>query len=194
MNRRDFSLSKKIIKISDIREDLYDANLDTEYREALAHSLMTLGYVSDTPLNLYYGTEEEKRELEKVEKMSLDSNQISEIIHLMMYEMRNDFQYGRFKPVANKYIEISEKMRSEKSRTNTSKNEFQKVKCNIYGMAFMPEILGEVSKILKQNNMYDESRSMIEKATLSYSYDESISAIEEYVELTKEREEEEELE
>ena len=56
-------MSKKIIRISDIREDLYDANLDTEYREALAHSLMTLGYVSDTPLNLYYGTEEEKREL-----------------------------------------------------------------------------------------------------------------------------------
>lgn len=187
-------MSKKIIRISDIREDLYDANLDTEYREALAHSLMTLGYVSDTPLNLYYGTEEEKRELEKVEKMSLDSNQISEIIHLMMYEMRNDFQYGKFKPVANKYIEISEKMRSEKSKTNTSNNEFQKVKCNIYSMAFLPKILGEVSKILKQNNMYDESRSMIEKATLSYSYDESISAIEEYVELTKEHEEEEEFE
>lgn len=187
-------MSKKIIRISDIREDLYDANLDTEYREALAHSLMTLGYVSDTPLNLYYGTEEEKRELEKVEKMSLDSNQISEIIHLMMYEMRNDFQYGRFKPVANKYIELSEEMRSEKSKSNTSQNEFQKVKCNIYGMVFMPEILGEVSKILKQNNMYDEARSMIEKATLSYSYDESISAIEEYVELIKEREEEEEFE
>ena len=49
-----FSLSKKIIRISDIREDLYDANLDTEYREALAHSLMTLGYVSDIQLNLYF--------------------------------------------------------------------------------------------------------------------------------------------
>ena len=42
--------------------------------------------------------------------------------------------------------------------------------------------------------MYNESRTMIEKATLSYSYDESIKAIEEYVEITKEREEEEELE
>lgn len=187
-------MSKKAIRISDIEEDLYDANLDTEYREALANSLMTLGYLSDTPLNLYCGTEKEQKELEKVEKMSLNSNQISEIIHLMMYEMRNDFQYGRFKPVANKYIEISEKKKSEKSKSNTSKNEFQKVKCNVYGMAFMPEILGEVSKVLKQNNMYDESRSMIEKATLSYSYDESINAIEEYVELTKEHEEEEEFE
>lgn len=187
-------MSKKIIRISDIREDLYDANLDTEYREALAHSLMTLGYVSDTPLNLYYGTEEEKRELEKVEKMSLNSNQISEIIHLMMYEMRNDFQYERFKPVANKYIDISEKMRGKDLKTNSQHKEIQKVKCNIYGMVFIPEILGEVSKILKQNNVYNESRTMIEKATLSYSYDESIKAIEEYVEITKEREEEEELE
>ena len=185
---------QQIIRISDIREDLYDANLDTEYREALAHSLMTLGYVSDTPLNLYYGTEEEKRELEKVEKMSLNSNQISEIIHLMMYEMRNDFQYERFKPVANKYIDISEKMRGKDLKTNSQHKEIQKVKCNIYGMVFIPEILGEVSKILKQNNMYNESRTMIEKATLSYSYDESIKAIEEYVEITKEREEEEEFE
>ena len=31
------------IKLSDIREATYDANLDTEYREALAHSLMGLG-------------------------------------------------------------------------------------------------------------------------------------------------------
>lgn len=40
------------IKLKDIREATYDANLDTEYREALAHSLMGLGYVSDSPLNL----------------------------------------------------------------------------------------------------------------------------------------------
>lgn len=48
------------IKLSDIREATYDANLDTEYREALAHSLMGLGYVSDSPLNLSMGTQKEK--------------------------------------------------------------------------------------------------------------------------------------
>ena len=94
------------VRLSDIREATYDANLDTEYREALAHSIMGLGYVSDSPLNLSLGTQEERKEIEKVENKALDSNQISEIIHLMMYEMRNDFQYGRFKPIALKFLKI----------------------------------------------------------------------------------------
>ena len=51
------------IKLSDIREATYDAYLDTEYREALAHSLMGLGYVSDSPLNLAMGTQKEKEEI-----------------------------------------------------------------------------------------------------------------------------------
>ena len=42
----------------------------------------------------------EKEEIERVERKALSSNQISEIIHLMMYEMRNDFQYGKFKQIA----------------------------------------------------------------------------------------------
>ena len=53
------------IKLKDIREATYDANLDTEYREALAHSLMGLGYVSDSPLNLSMGTPKEKEELKR---------------------------------------------------------------------------------------------------------------------------------
>ena len=97
------------IKLSDIREATYDAYLDTEYREALAHSLMGLGYVSDSPLNLAMGTQKEKEEIERVERKALSSNQISEIIHLMMYEMRNDFQYGKFKPIALEFLNISEK-------------------------------------------------------------------------------------
>ena len=55
------------IKLSDIREATYDAYLDTEYREALAHSLMGLGYVSDSPLNLAMGTQKEKEEIEKAD-------------------------------------------------------------------------------------------------------------------------------
>lgn len=187
-------MSKKTIKISDIREDLYDANLDTEYREALAHSLMTLEYINDSPLNLYLGTEKEKKELEKLEKMPLNSNQISEIIHLMMYEMRDDFQYGRFKPVADKYINIAKQMERENLKDNSANRELQKPICNIYGAVVLPEILGLVSKTLKQNNMFDESKEMIERATLSYSYDEALDIIGEYVEVVEEREEEEEFE
>ena len=87
-------MGKQKVTINDITESLYDANLDTEYREALANAMIELGYVSDSPLNLYLGTEKQRKELERVESKPLSNNEISEIIHLMMYEMRNDFQFG----------------------------------------------------------------------------------------------------
>lgn len=182
-------MSKQKITISDIRESLYDANLDTEYREALAHAMMELGYVSDSPLNLYLGTEKQKKELERVETKRLNNNEISEIIHLMMYEMRNDFQYGRFKPVADYYVNISKDI-----EVDNSKREYEKPICNVDSFATMYELICSASKTLKQNNMNNESRKMIEKATLSYSYDDAFNIIEEYVELSKERENEEEFE
>lgn len=182
-------MSKQKITISDIRESLYDANLDTEYREALAHAMMELGYVSDSPLNLYLGTENQKKELERVETKRLNNNEISEIIHLMMYEMRNDFQYGRFKPVADYYVNISKDI-----EVDNSKRENEKPICNVETYATMYELICSASKTLKQNNMNDESRKMIERATLSYSYDDAFNIIEEYVELSKEQENEEEFE
>lgn len=182
-------MSKQKITISDIRERLYDANLDTEYREALAHAMMELGYVSDSPLNLYLGTEKQKKELERVETKRLSNNEISEIIHLMMYEMRNDFQYGRFKPVADYYVNISKDI-----ELDNSKMEFEKPICNVETYATIYELICSASKILKQNNMNNESRKMIERATLSYSYDDAFNIIEEYVELSKEQENEEEFE
>ena len=182
-------MSKQKITISDIRESLYDANLDTEYREALAHAMMELGYVSDSPLNLYLGTEKQKKELERVETKRLSNNEISEIIHLMMYEMRNDFQYGRFKPVADYYVNISKDI-----ELDNSKMEFEKPICNVETYATMYELICSASKTLKQNNMNNESRKMIERATLSYSYDDAFNIIEEYVELSKEQEKEEEFE
>lgn len=190
---------KEKITIEDIRESLYEANLDTEYREALADSLMKLKYISASPLELYYGTERQKKELKKLETTALNSNQISEIIHLMMYEMRNDFQYGEFKPVAMKYIEISERMKKEnlKNEIKTSKiKKSQKIKCNMYDACVsIPERLGKAAEALKQNNMNDESREMIERATLSYSYDDVLEIINEYVEvIEKYKEEEEEFE
>lgn len=182
-------MSKQKITISDIRESLYDANLDTEYREALAHAMMELGYVSDSPLNLYLGTEKQKKELERVETKRLNNNEISEIIHLMMYEMRNDFQYGRFKPVADYYVNISKDI-----EVDNSKREYEKTICNVETYATMYELICSASKTLKQNNMNNESRKMIERATLSYSYDDAFNIIKEYVELSKEQENEEEFE
>ena len=185
-------MSKQKITISDIRESLYDANLDSEYREALANAMIELGYVSDTPLNLYMGTEKQRKELERVESKPLSNNEISEIIHLMMYEMRNDFQYGRFKPVADYYINISKEV--DNIETNKTKNEYEKPICNVESYATMYELICFASKTLKQNNMNNESRRMIGRATLSYSYDDAFNIIEEYVELSKERENEEEFE
>lgn len=188
-------MKNKTVKINDIRESLYDANLDTEYREAMAQSIMTLGYVSDSPLNLHFGTEEQQHEIEKFEAMALDSNQISEIIHLMIYQMRNDFQYGQFKPVALKFLDISKKMKNENKNGKEDNKRKVKPKCNIYGaFGTMIEIIGIASKTLKKNNMIDESREMIERVTKSYSYDEAFDIINEYVETIDKKENQEEEE
>lgn len=187
-------IEKNIVTIKDIRNELYDANLDTEYREALANSLMALEYVSASPMNLYFGTPKQKAEIEEIEKRPLNSNQISEIIHLMMYEMRNDFQYGKFKPVALKFLSISENMRSTLQNKQDAKRK-EKLKCNIYStFGNMIRIIGLASKTLKKNNMIDESREMIERATKSYSYDEALDIINEYVETIERSEEQEEVE
>ena len=64
----------KKITIEDIRKSLYDANLDTEYREALANVMLQLGYVDDSPLNLYFGSKESRKKLEEVETKSLTAD------------------------------------------------------------------------------------------------------------------------
>lgn len=191
---KEVIIIEKIVRIDDIREATHDANLDTEYREAMAHSLMALGYVNDSPLNLSFGTPKQQKEIRKIEERPLDSNQISEIIHLMMYQMRNDFQYGKFKPVALKFLSISENMRSTLQNKQDAKRK-EKLKCNIYStFGNMIRIIGLASKTLKKNNMIDESREMIERATKSYSYDEALDIINEYVETIERSEEQEEVE
>lgn len=188
-------MKSRIVTIKDIEESLWDGNLDSEYGEALAHSLMTLDFVSESPLRLHFGTPEQRQEIKRVESMPLNHNQISEIIHLMMHEMRNDFQYGRFKSIANHYINILKEMQKENSKNDNNKLDYRKPKCNIHSAhAYMPEIIGLASKTLKQNNMYDESRQMIERVALSYSYDEAYDIINEYIEAVEEQEEEEEFE
>ncbi|MBP3595894.1 MAG: hypothetical protein J6J60_00620 [Clostridia bacterium] len=186
-------MKKKKVTIRDIRKSIYDANLDTEYGEALAHAMMELGYVSDSPLNLYLGTEKQNKELERVETKRLNNNEISEIIHLMMYEMRDDFQYGRFKPIVDYYISMSKEIEKE-IEEKKDVLEHQKPICNDKTYGNMYKLICFASKKLKQNNMYDESRKMIERATLSYSYDEALHIIKEYIEIADEDELEEEYE
>lgn len=58
----------------------------------------------------------------------------------------------------------------------------------------MYDIICEVSKTLKDNNLFNESREMIERATKTYSYDEAFDIINEYVEIVEEKEDEEDEE
>lgn len=72
----------------------------------------------------------------------------------------------------------------------------EKPKCALIGKdGNIFNLMGIASRTLKRNGMQEQSKEMIEKITTNAkSYDESIKAIEEYVEITKEREEEEEFE
>ena len=103
----------KKITITDIRESLYDANLDTEYREALANFLIEKKYLSDSPLRLYMGTEKQRKELEKVEKKPLKASQIKDIMNYIDNDMKGDYQYGSFKGVLEEYLAIAKEMEQE---------------------------------------------------------------------------------
>lgn len=105
---------REIVTIEDIEDSL--CNLDSEYREALAECLMDLKYLSDSPLNLHYGTEEQQEELEKVRTTPLKANQINEIMNYMLDKMKDDFQFAGFERVAKKYINISKKIEIEEEK------------------------------------------------------------------------------
>lgn len=103
--------------IEEIEWDLCDSDLDTEYREALAHSLVQLKYISDTPLNLKYGTLKQQEELRIAWKKPLTGEQIEAIMKHIMKEMRGDFQYGKFVGIASRYIRnANELKKSENSK------------------------------------------------------------------------------
>ena len=111
----DLGKFKSDITIENIEMEIDDLGLDSEYGEALAKTLMKLNYISNSPLTLSYGTSEQRKELERVWKMPLNSKQIKEIIQGMVNEMKGDYQYGRFSLFASKYIEKAKKMeRGEK--------------------------------------------------------------------------------
>ena len=108
-------MRKMEITINTIEEDL--SELDTEYREALANCLVELKYLSDTPLKLSFGGLKERMELEKVKSKALNDEQIVEIIKYISNEMKNDYQYGRFKNIASIYMNRIEKnLKSEERK------------------------------------------------------------------------------
>lgn len=106
----DLGKFKSDITIENIEMEIDDLGLDSEYGEALAKTLMKLNYISNSPLTLSYGTSEQRKELERVWKMPLNSKQIKEIIQGMVNEMKGDYQYGRFSSFVSKYIEKAQKM------------------------------------------------------------------------------------
>lgn len=116
-------MKKRKVTINDIQENLFD--LDTEYREALAETLMKLKYISDSPINLQYGTKEQQRELQEVWNKELQPKQIIEIINYMKKLMKTDFQYESFKEIAEMYLNIAkenETQQKEKKNKQCDKN------------------------------------------------------------------------
>lgn len=99
------------ITFQDINENLCD--LDTEYREALAKAVVELDYISDTPLNLSYGSVKQRLEWEKFNTKPLSGEEIINIIKFMQKEMKGDFQYGKFKEIASMYLDIAKHMQEQ---------------------------------------------------------------------------------
>lgn len=105
-------MTKIKITVNDIQESLHF--LDTEYREALAETLMDLNYLSDSPLNLSLGTQKQRQELQKVYETPLKAKQVKEIISYISKKMKGDFQYGGFVNVASRYNSLADKMNKNK--------------------------------------------------------------------------------
>ena len=67
----------------------------------------------------------------------------------------------------------------------------KKPKCPLIGQdGNIFNLMGIASKTLKRNGMYDEAKEMCSRVTSSGSYDEALSIIDEYVEITSVDEEE----
>lgn len=107
-------MAKIKVTIEEIEESLCD--LDTEYREALAKALMELNYISDSPLRLSYGTEQQKQELKNAYEKPLKANEIKEIINFISKEMKGDFQYGSYTGIASMYLNMADRMNKNKDK------------------------------------------------------------------------------
>lgn len=160
------------VTINNIREDL--DNLDTEYREALAKALMELKYIKKSPLEMSMGTDEEPKELDNLYKKDLRPYQISEIIKFISKEMEGDFQFEKYKPIEEKYLQVV-----------YEHNEEKKPKCALIGQdGNIFNLMGIASRTLKHNGMREEAEEMVNRITNSHSYYDAIAIIGEYVDIS----------
>ena len=98
----------------DINEKLM--KLDTEYCESLAHYLVDKKYVSDSPLKLSIGTDEQKKELIRVVTSPLKEKEVKELMKYISKEMHGDFQYGQFIRIRSEILSSIEKEAKNKER------------------------------------------------------------------------------
>lgn len=96
----------EIVRIEDIENSIFE--LDSVFSESLAKAQVDLGYISKSPLELSMGTSKQKEELEKFISKPLKAIQIKKIIKYIMDDMRFDFQYKKFEPIALAYLNIAE--------------------------------------------------------------------------------------
>ena len=94
---------KNTLTISDINEMLAN-ELDTEYREALAKAEVECGFLDDFPADMYYGTDDQKAELKRVENKSLTEGEVKQLIEYIDEEMKDDYQYNDFREIADKIL------------------------------------------------------------------------------------------
>lgn len=99
------------VSVNDIEKDLCE--LDSVYRESLAKALVDMDYVSDTPLNLSLGTDQQQREVNRVYSRALKPKELKEIIHYINKDMADDFQYGSFVGIYSKYLNIANQMEKQ---------------------------------------------------------------------------------
>lgn len=159
------------VTIKDIQEDLEE--LDTEYIETLAKALMDLKYINKSPVEMSMGTDEERKELDYLYKKDLRPYQISDIIKFISNEMEGNFQFEKYKPIEEKYLQV------------VYEHEEKKPKCALIGQdGNIFNLIGIASRTLKNNGMREESEEMVNRITKSHNYYDAIAIIGEYVDIS----------
>ncbi len=169
------------VTIGEIEERLY--SLDSVYLDELGEALKKLNYLSDSPLQLQYGTEKQQKELKDFYLKTLEQRDVDKILKYVMDKMKGDYQFGAFKIIASEYI--SDESNIEKKI---------KPKCALIGEnGNIFNLMGIASKTLKRNGMEEEATEMCNRITSgAKSYDDALIILQDYVEITSREEMEEE--
>lgn len=109
-------MNELTITINNIEYDLEERQLDPEYIRSLGRALMKLGYINDYPINMYLGTIEQEKEIERVYHMPLKAKQLKGIINFMSKEMKDDSQYKVFKPIELYYLSLADELKKQERR------------------------------------------------------------------------------